>query len=196
MQLSTRGRYAVMAMVDLATRQTRAASAGRSAWRRSPHARSSARRIWSSFSASCGGPGWSLRRGVRAAGIGWRVGPMPSPSPTSSRRSMSRSVRPVARKAAPAAWKSPVPRCRAVARHMICGRNLAGRSGFSWTALRWPMWWLAGCGAAPCRCVPPRAKPAAEAPAGAGGDSHAIWTPTPPSRCVPRRVPRCLRPWR
>ena len=59
--------------------------------------------ISSSCSARCGARGWSPRPAGRAAATGWRAPPRPSPSPRSSWRWTSRSRRPAARKAGPAA---------------------------------------------------------------------------------------------
>ena len=65
MKLSTKGRYAVMAMVDLASQ-----SDGRPwRWPKSPSARKSLCPIWSSSSPSCGAAGWCSS--VRGPGGGY-----------------------------------------------------------------------------------------------------------------------------
>ena len=66
MRLSTKGRYAVMAMVDLAKHGTRRR---RSRWPRSPSARRSRCPIWSSFSPSCARAAWC--KSVRGPGGGY-----------------------------------------------------------------------------------------------------------------------------
>ena len=60
-------------------------------------ASNSASPIWSSFSASCGGPGWFARRVALAAAIALHARHARSRSPTSSRRWTSRSRRHAAR---------------------------------------------------------------------------------------------------
>lgn len=58
MQLSTKGRYAVMAMVDLAAREVSDGLGVLICLADIAQRQQLSRRIWSSFSASCGGPGW------------------------------------------------------------------------------------------------------------------------------------------
>ena len=58
MRLSTKGRYAVMAMADLAGHAGEPTTAGPSPWPKSPSGRRFRCPIWSSFSPSCGGAGW------------------------------------------------------------------------------------------------------------------------------------------
>ena len=70
MKLSTKGRYAVMAMVDLARAQQRRA---RSRSPRSPSGRRSRCPISSSCSPSCAAAAWSRACAVRAAAICWRM---------------------------------------------------------------------------------------------------------------------------
>ena len=59
MQLSTRGRYAVMAMVDLAARERRATlPCGPVCLSEIAASQHLSLSYWSSCLASCGGPGW------------------------------------------------------------------------------------------------------------------------------------------
>jgi Rrf2 family iron-sulfur cluster assembly transcriptional regulator len=67
MKLSTKGRYAMVALADLALAEASAATWCR--WPRSRSGRTSACPTWSSCSSSCAGPGWSRRCVARAAGL-------------------------------------------------------------------------------------------------------------------------------
>ena len=93
MQLSTRGRYAVMAMVDLATRQAlrlRVRTGLPGGDRRAAAAQPvlSGAIVRQVAARRAGG----ARRAARAAAIGWRARQRRSPSPTSSRRWTSQST--------------------------------------------------------------------------------------------------------
>jgi Rrf2 family transcriptional regulator, iron-sulfur cluster assembly transcription factor len=68
MKLSTKGRYAMVALVDLARRRARLVSLAEMARRQGSRCP-----IWSSCSSSCAAPGWSNRCAGRAAATGWRA---------------------------------------------------------------------------------------------------------------------------
>ena len=103
MRLSTKGRYAVMAMADLAGNASDPADpgdSGRWPWPISPRARTFRSPIWNSFSPSCGAAGWSPACAAPAAAIACRGLPASCASPTSSWRWTSPSPPPAARPAA------------------------------------------------------------------------------------------------
>ena len=76
MRLSTKGRYAVMAMADLAGNASdpgNPASNGRWRWPTSPPARTFRSPIWNSCSPSSGAAAWSPACAARAAAIACRA---------------------------------------------------------------------------------------------------------------------------
>ena len=98
MRLSTRGRYAVMAMVELAARQEAVCAAakpgkasvpGRFPWRISRKPNNSRWLISNSCSAICAARGSLRRRAAPAAAIAWPAWRTPFPSPPSSMPSTS-----------------------------------------------------------------------------------------------------------
>jgi Rrf2 family iron-sulfur cluster assembly transcriptional regulator len=72
MRLTTKGRFAVTAMIDLALRSH---TTGRSRWRRSASGSRSRCPTWSSCSASCAATSWWRARAAPAAAIRWAARP-------------------------------------------------------------------------------------------------------------------------
>ena len=73
MQLSTRGRYAVMAMVDLATRQTLGCECGPVCLAEIAARQKFSQAYLEQLFGKLRRAGWSPRRADRAAAIGWRA---------------------------------------------------------------------------------------------------------------------------
>ena len=193
MQLSTRGRYAVMAMVDLATRQTMGCECGPICL-----AEIAARqRLSLAYLEQLFG---KLRRaGLVALGTGpgrWlSAGALVSGDRHRRHRRCGGRANP--RHPMRGWW---LPGCargrwrpgRWVARRTICGTSWGGRSSCSWRASRWPMWW-------PGRVLG-RVPLPLDGSSGrrlAGRSSRwSISTPTPRNRCDRRHAPRRWRRWK
>ena len=92
MQLSTRGRYAVMAMVDLATRQAIGCECGPVCLAEIAARQQLSLSYLEQLFGKLRRAGLVDRRAAPAAAIGWRAAPTASPSPTSSPRWTSRST--------------------------------------------------------------------------------------------------------
>jgi cysteine desulfurase len=144
MRLSTKGRYAVMAMADLAGMPPRAEATPRrpGRYRRAPG-------YFPVLSGTAVRQAAARRAGDQRARPRRRLSPVAPAancaSPTSSWRWTSPSPPPAARPAAPRA----APRPGRAASPMICGKSWASRFMFSCPRCRWPMWWRSGCWAAP-----------------------------------------------
>ena len=147
MRLSTKGRYAVMAMADLAgmppSRTMRAPAGGPGRYRRPPG-------HFAVLSGTAVRQAAPRRAGHQRARARRRLSPVAAQpancaSPTSSWRWTSPSPPPAARPAAPRA----APRPARAASPTICGKSWASRSMSSCRRSRWPMWWSGGCWAAP-----------------------------------------------
>ena len=97
MRLSTKGRYAVMAMADLAGHAPNTAPRQSPwPWPISPSARKFRCPIWNSSSPNCGAAAWSPACADPAAATAWRGRRTNCASPTSLWRWTSRSPRPAA----------------------------------------------------------------------------------------------------
>ena len=146
MRLSTKGRYAVMAMADLAGMPPiRSANPARVPGRHRRSARKFRCPIWSSFSPSCGAAGWSPACAGRAAAIAW-----PALGRAAHRRHHPGGGRADRGHALQDRQRQGLHQARArAASPTICGKNWAGRSMCSCRRFRWPMWWSGGCWAAP-----------------------------------------------
>ena len=143
MRLSTKGRYAVMAMADLAGNATEPADPP------TPGGAGRYRRAAGHFAVLSGAAlrqAAPRRAGDQRARARRRLSPGAAvaancASPTSSWRWTSPSPPPAASPAAPRA----APRPARAASPTICGKSWASRSMCSCRRFRWPMWWRSGC---------------------------------------------------
>ncbi len=151
MQLSTRGRYAVMAMVDLATRQTLGCECGPiclaeiAARQKLSQAYleqlfGKLRRAGLVASARGPGGGYRLARASDTIAIADIIAAVDEPI----RATRCEDGGPGCLEGARLHRDGPA------ARPTICGTSSAGRSSISCAGSRWPTWWPAGCSAAQC----------------------------------------------
>ncbi len=189
MQLSTRGRYAVMAMVDLASSRRWAASAGRSVWRRSPAGSSSARPTWSTVrqaaarraggSARGPGGGYRLARGSDAIAIADIIAAVEEPIRATRCEGGSAGLH--RRRWRGAAGTLPDPRS-------------VGGTG---RQIRLFLRGVTLADVVPAGCCGRADAADRGVPAGWRPSSRCTTsTPTPPSRCAPRRGRPCWPRWR
>ena len=145
MQLSTRGRYAVMAMVDMATRQTLGCECGPiclaeiAARQKLSQAYleqlfGKLRRAGLVGSARGPGGGYRLARGSDTVTVAEIIAAVDEPIHATRCENGS-----------PGCIEGFAGEGRCAARRMTCGRSLAGRSSCSSRASRWPTWSPAAC---------------------------------------------------
>ena len=190
MRLSTKGRYAVMAMADLAGNATNTQSPGEprpvalaDIAERQDISLSYLEQLFAKLRrgglvTSVRGPGGGYRLSrpsgeLRIADIIWRwTSPLPPPA-----------ARPAAPRVAPRRARAASP--------MICGKNSASKFTSSCRRYRWPMWWNDGFWAASKPCNDLNAVLGGET---RGGLSRAkpciIWITMPLRRCARNPSPR------